>query len=111
VKCKNCYGTGKKTGIKENNNCEEMEVEFKCPECNGLGYIGEKEIDTWYTDKIVCPYCGDEQDDFGDIFYKGENTGKTMCGVCEKTFKVEVEYEPHYTTNKLSGEGDKDGKK
>lgn len=47
--------------------------------------------------KIECPYCEEtiEIDDFEDEFEQG-------CPHCEEEFKVEVEYEPVFSTSKFN---------
>ena len=62
--CKKCNGSGKvkKTWIKENANCEEMEVEgyLPCPDCTGKPEAG-KEVKTEGMDeaerKELCYFC------------------------------------------------------
>ena len=61
--CKKCNGSGKvkKTWIKENANCEEMEVEgyLPCPDCTGKP---EKEVKAEGLTKVSSYLIKDEKE-------------------------------------------------
>ncbi len=54
------------------------------------------EIDTQYTPKVVCPYCGHKFRDHTD-----DDMGKTDCEECEGVFEYTRNVEVTYCTNKL----------
>lgn len=49
----------------------------------------EKEIDTYYTDDVVCPYCGCKHQMDCD-FHTGDN--EYNCAECERDFVFEPSY-------------------
>lgn len=53
------------------------------------------DFDTEFTDKIICPYCGSENDnaDFDD-------DRDWKCFECEKTFDIDAHYSVSFTTAK-----------
>lgn len=59
---------------------------------------GEREFDTDYTDKPVCPHCGEE---FEDGWEWAATETDTECDACEKPFHVRPDYSVSYTTTKL----------
>ena len=60
------------------------------------------EIDIWCTDKPVCPYCGHIHHDNGEMHEDGQYT----CIECERDFKLTVEWDPTYYTEKYDEEDD-----
>jgi len=55
--------------------------------------------DTSGTDEIVCPYCGCE---FGDSWeYNDQNNQVISCQDCSKKFKLYVNFQVDYSTDKL----------
>ena len=59
----------------------------------------EKEFDTTYTDKIVCPYCGIEQDESHLCHDKDETI--QQCVECNKEFHLNVYVIVNYSTHKI----------
>lgn len=56
------------------------------------------EMDTWNTDKIVCPWCGYV---FGDSCEYDVDDGELIeCPECEKPLELELEYSASYYTQK-----------
>ncbi len=57
-------------------------------------------IDTFRTDEIVCPHCGQV---FTDSWEYGnqEDIGEVECGECDKAFYVRREIDISYTSEKL----------
>lgn len=45
-----------------------------------------KEIETEYTKNIVCPYCGEEIEDWHDMEINDDTEDETTCGNCGKEF-------------------------
>lgn len=67
-----------------------------------------KEIDHSYTDELVCPYCGHEHGDDGEM----NEAGDYECSKCKKNFSFEVDYSKSYTSRKvpcMNGEPHQDG--
>lgn len=56
-------------------------------------------MQTEYTDKIKCPYCGDENEDSWE--YDDCCGSKIDCGECGEEFRLTVHYQVSYTTNKV----------
>ncbi len=52
-----------------------------------------KEIDTEYTDEVVCPYCGAEQ---GESWELADNNDDYDCNECGKVFGYERDIEVTY---------------
>ncbi|MEI6421327.1 MAG: hypothetical protein WCP55_03855 [Lentisphaerota bacterium] len=55
-----------------------------------------EEIDTWLTDKPVCPYCGAIQGD--DDLEPGMELKCTGCG---EMMDLDIDYSPSYITKKI----------
>jgi len=53
------------------------------------------EIDTFLTDKLICPYCGAENYD-----EENEPEGDTVCSECEKEFTFRRDYTVSYISEK-----------
>lgn len=63
------------------------------------------EIDHEYTHEVVCPYCGYENGDSGELgLYGTYNDGETTCGHCERDFAWERHIEVTYSTTKPAKE-------
>jgi len=59
-----------------------------------------EEIDSWGTEELTCPHCGEVQGcPDSDL---EENDGCLECCECEKSFKYTREWSPTYYTKKLS---------
>lgn len=56
-----------------------------------------KEIDNEYTEQIVCPYCGDTNDDSWEY---DSDEGEVDCPSCEKRFHYQRHRDISYTTYK-----------
>jgi len=56
-------------------------------------------IETWCTDKMVCPYCGCVVDDTD--YHIGESDDTGTCEECGRDFGLEIEYSPTFYTRKL----------
>jgi DNA-directed RNA polymerase subunit RPC12/RpoP len=58
-------------------------------------------LDTWYTDNVVCPWCGHEYEDGSEFFDGVRDTALGHeCTECGEQFDVEREFDVHYTTSK-----------
>jgi len=55
----------------------------------------ETEIDTFLTERLICPWCGEENED-----ETNEPDGETTCSECEKQFTFERDYTIHYISRK-----------
>ena len=60
-----------------------------------------KDLDSKYTDEIVCPHCGYEHGDSWETI--DENTGDGdkivfQCSECEKSFTVQFNFEYSYSS-------------
>jgi DNA-directed RNA polymerase subunit RPC12/RpoP len=60
-----------------------------------------KEIDTKYTEDIVCPHCGHVHSDSWEI---ESNSGNDKCSRCDKEFGFERDIEVTYSTWKLNNQ-------
>lgn len=56
-----------------------------------------EEIDHESTDNLVCPYCGHEEEDDGEM----NERGQTECSKCEKNFAYDVDYSKLFTSRKV----------
>lgn len=61
-----------------------------------MSVIDDDEIDCFYTDEIVCPYCGYE---FMDSFEKADS-GDVQCDECCQMFHFERETSVAYSSYK-----------
>lgn len=61
----------------------------------------KEEIDCQYTDEIVCPYCGYENDESWE-YYRGledyDSYTTVECSECQKEYEVYREFEVHYSS-------------
>lgn len=57
----------------------------------------EDGIDTWFTDEIICPWCGYKIDPDPSEWENGEHD----CDECGKPFFLEINYDISYTTAAL----------
>lgn len=55
------------------------------------------EIDTYLTEKLICPYCGHENYD-----ELNEPDGETFCSECEKVFTFQRDYIIKYISKKVN---------
>jgi len=61
----------------------------------------EKMIDTYHTNNIVCPYCGEEDVDGWELFDFDETEVEgCTCGACGKVFNASREFSATYCTYK-----------
>lgn len=58
-----------------------------------------EEFDTWYTENIVCPYCGYVNDDSWEIASDYDDAYE--CEECGKTFSWERIIDVSYTSHKV----------
>ena len=65
---------------------------------------GEDDVDTYSSDYIICPYCGNAYDnkygydDFPEIYQEGDH--EIDCDECGKTFILETIVSYSYETRK-----------
>ncbi len=97
---------------KTRKECEELGVSL-VHRCEGLicnvcwaermnKKMKEFDGDTDYTDEIRCPHCGHE---FGDSWeYNGDDGRKMSCDDCNNEFKLSVDFDVHYSTEKITEE-------
>lgn len=57
------------------------------------------DFDTEYTDIVVCPYCGNEDQ---DVYEYSE--GESKCPDCGKEFMLSIDTVVHYTTTKIDND-------
>lgn len=67
---------------------------------SGKGVFMSEEFDTDYTDDPVCPYCGEEQTDSGELFTDNNESAETWCQHCEKEIVITQHISVHYCTYK-----------
>lgn len=66
---------------------------------------GENDIDTYSTDYVICPYCGNayeanvSYEDFPELFIDG--THEIECQECGKTFFLHTNISYDYKTEKM----------
>ena len=65
--------------------------------------MSDEQIDTDYTDEMVCPYCGAEIGDSWEIEPDKED-GAYECDSCGKTFGWSRIIVVNYTTRKVTNE-------
>ena len=63
------------------------------------------EIDHEYTQEIVCPYCGNKQDDT-DYMIDGNMEGTEVCEECGEKFKFESDISVYWITSKINKKGE-----
>lgn len=51
---------------------------------------------TYSTDAPMCPYCGHKQSHDGGHYYS-EDLTEDQCGICDKTFGIEVYHSTSWT--------------
>ncbi len=59
------------------------------------------EIEHEYTDNVVCPYCGYEDEDSWEL---DDDSGETECGSCDKKFEYSRNRSVDYCTSKIQCE-------
>ena len=65
-----------------------------------------EEIGNWYSDYVVCPYCGNEHltsEFLGDEY--GKFVSEADCDKCGKSFGYEILNEPRCTTWQVAQTG------
>lgn len=72
------------------HTCREIEIEDEIAE------FQETDTDTDYTDEIICPHCGYENDR-SEI---DESDDDMTCGHCGREFSMEMHVQVHFTTVK-----------
>ena len=60
----------------------------------------DKESETIFTYRIVCPYCGYEYDDSSD--YADDDVCVMACNNCDEPFKLKVDIDITYSTYKAA---------
>ena len=60
----------------------------------------ESEGETFQEDKITCPYCGYECDDYDGYSFEEGKTEEVECPVCDRKFDLEVEVKRTYSTKR-----------
>ena len=60
----------------------------------------ETDLDTQFTEAIVCPYCGHEHDSL-DFEIDGFIQGNYNCDKCTKEFKFIADYTTTWCTERL----------
>lgn len=71
--------------------CHKARVQKRIENFNG---------DTQYQDNIICPYCGDKNEDSWEV--EGDS-GEIECDECGNTFEYERDVTVDYTTYKKGG--------
>jgi len=95
--CPEC-GSGR---VENYRDIEKYKSVITCAHCKAK-YIYLEEIDTDYTREAVCPYCGWENSDSWELRLDGDGDSTTIkCGECEKEFKVYLNLEVTYSTEKI----------
>lgn len=61
-------------------------------------------MDTEYTKRIICPYCGYEDHDSWEFLSEGPEYGTWTCSDCGKDFYVEVHTTYLFTTTEMKNE-------
>lgn len=66
---------------------------------------GEEDADTYSTDYVICPYCGNAistdygYEDFPELFIDGDH--ELTCEECGKDFVLETSISYYYETRKV----------
>lgn len=71
---------------------------------------GEEDADTFSSDFVICPYCGNAletcygYEEFPEIYEDGDH--EIECPECEKTFILETTISYYYETRRSEREGE-----
>lgn len=103
--CKIC---GRKEYLGEDGlcwSCRERKKMLEIEDRNKEALKEGREFNTWSDKYLICPYCGsvnplDPVEP--ELFEEGHTTYE--CQDCEKTFKVHVEVETSWETEKIQEE-------
>ena len=60
------------------------------------------ELDTKYTDELVCPWCGEVDDASCEHFESNSECTVVECGSCEKQFDATRHVSVNYSTSKVT---------
>lgn len=91
-KCSSCKGTGIYHKYKGVFEPEEIVPDKKCPSCYGSGFNNR------YTDSLVCPYCGYDEEDSWETADESYNY---ECANCHKSFAFETEHTRTFTSRRV----------
>ncbi len=61
-------------------------------------------IDLLYNNDIVCPYCGNRDDQGYEQQLGDGDTTEDNCPACDKTYRITVCIDVTYSTEKIVGE-------
>lgn len=82
--------------------CELFEV-HRCDECDKRFHqeiAWQSEGETLMVDKLTCPYCGYEYEDYDGYEFDEGTTEDVECPECSRRFDVEVEVQRVYSTKR-----------
>ncbi len=79
----------------------------RCDKCDKrldqeLGW--ESEGETFREDKVICPYCGYEYEDYDGYEFNEGKTEEVECPECGRKFDIEVEIRRTYSTKRSLSE-------
>jgi transcription elongation factor Elf1 len=60
------------------------------------------EIDTDYTDEVVCPHCGHEHSDSWEYNLTEQDYGALECAECGEMFEATLNKSISYSTRKVA---------
>lgn len=82
----------------------QKKVEFEKIQANILEATDDEEVDTFSSDYVICPYCGEAMDtcygyeDFPELYEEGDHL--VTCPNCDKEFVLETSISYYYETHK-----------
>jgi uncharacterized Zn-finger protein len=83
--------------------CQKI-VELEKIQANILEATDDEEVDTFSSDYVICPYCGEAMDncygyeDFPELYEEGDHL--VTCPNCDKEFVLETSISYYYETHK-----------
>lgn len=83
--CTVCEGRGTLLGF-----LPEDEANKECWDCKGSG------IESKFTNNLVCPYCGHEEE---DSWERADENSECQCEQCEKYFIYETDHTRTFTSS------------
>lgn len=103
---KKCNWCHKEIIIDEDGFIDNLGNEFCSKPCKDKFYI-TRDMETYETDEVRCPYCNEIQNDIFEGGYYEANDDEFECDFCEKTFKLFADTSTSFTAYPIKQEIEK----